>query len=298
MSNNTITRRQLIKNTATFAIGSAIYLNSPVELWGQTKGAKTRVVLIRDERLPGYGIAPNPEIVKEMLNKAVCALLDEKDTASAWKKIIKPSDIVGIKTNVWKNLATPAELENAIKDEVLNAGVASENIAISDRQVRSMDVFKNSTALINVRPMRTHAWSGVGSLIKNYIMFAAKPPEYHDDSCANLATLWDLPEVKGKTRLNILVMFTPQFQSVGPHSFSPDYVWEYKGLLVGLDPVAVDSVGLRIINAKRNQYFKEERPLNPPAKHIELADTEYKLGTADPKKIELIKLGWDKGLLI
>jgi len=33
--------------------------------------------------------------------------------------------------------------------------------------------------------------------------------------------------------------------------------------------------------------------LNPPAKHIALADTRYHLGTADPKKIELVKLGWD-----
>ncbi|MGV8137880.1 MAG: hypothetical protein AB2L20_21945 [Mangrovibacterium sp.] len=129
-------------------------------------------------------------------------------------------------------------------------------------------------------------------------MFAEKPSELHPDSCADLASVWNLPNVKGKTRLNILVMFTPQFSSVGPHSFSADYVWSYKGLLIGFDPVAVDSVGLRIIQAKRNDYFKEDRPLNPPAKHIEIADTRHHLGTADPAKIELIKLGWEKELLV
>jgi hypothetical protein len=158
--------------------------------------------------------------------------------------------------------------------------------------------FQKATALINVRPMRAHAWSGVGTLLKNYIMFAERPSAYHADSCADLATLWQLPMVKGKTRLNILVMYTPQFHCVGPHSFSADYVWEYKGMLVGLDPVAVDSVGLRIIQAKRNEYFKEERPLNPPAKHIELADTRHHLGIADPAKIELIKIGWDKDTFV
>lgn len=293
-----ITRRDLLKNTTTFAVGTALYLNSPVNIWGQSKIAKTRVVLIRDEGLPTYGVNPDPVLVKNMLNKALCTLLDEKDAGSAWKKIIKPTDIVGIKTNVWKNLPTPPELENTIKDELLNAGVSPENIAISDRNVRRDIIFQKATALINTRPMRTHAWSGVGTLLKNYIMFAQSPPEYHPDSCADLAKLWELPEVKGKTRLNILVMFTPQFQSVGPHSFSADYVWDYKGMLVGFDPVAVDSVGLRIIQAKRNEYFKEDRPLNPPAKHIELADTRHHLGTADPNKIELIKLGWEKDCLV
>jgi hypothetical protein len=83
MENKKITRRDLLKNTATFAIGSALYLNNPIELLGNSKIAKTRVVLIRDEKLPGYGVNPDPTLVKEMLNKALCSLLDEKDAAAA-----------------------------------------------------------------------------------------------------------------------------------------------------------------------------------------------------------------------
>ena len=298
MNGQKITRRDLLKNSATLAIGGAIYLNTPALLKAQIPQTKTRVVLIRDERLPEYGIDPDARLVKSMLDQALCALVDEEEPSAAWEKIIHPSDIVGIKTNVWKELHTPLELEDAIKDGVLGAGVKAGNISVSDRGVRSDPVFQNATALINTRPMRAHAWAGVGSLIKNYIMFSGKPSDYHPDSCADLAKLWELPHVKGKTRLNILVMFTPQFQSVGPHSFSTDYVWAYKGLLAGFDPVAVDSVGLRIIQAKRNEYFKENRPLNPPAKHIALADTRHHLGTADPLKIELVKLGWEKDRLI
>ena len=44
-------------------------------------------------------------------------------------------------------------------------------------------------------------------------------------------------------RLNILVMLTPQFHGVGPHSFSSRFTWPYGGLLVGTDPVAVDATG-------------------------------------------------------
>jgi hypothetical protein len=69
-------------------------------------------------------------------------------------------------------------------------------------------------------------------------------------------------------------------------------------MLVGFDPVAVDSVGLRILQAKRREYFGQDQPLNPPAKHILLADTRHHLGTADPDKIELVKMGWKEDLLL
>ncbi len=129
-------------------------------------------------------------------------------------------------------------------------------------------------------------------------MFVPDPSEYHDDSCARLATIWENPLVKGKTRLNVLVMLTPQFHGVGPHNFNPTYVWPYYGMLVGFDPVAVDATGLRIIEAKRRDFFAEDRPLNPPAKHILAADTRYHLGTADPAGIEVIKIGDDRDALI
>ncbi|MFH1755459.1 MAG: hypothetical protein ABIA59_07120, partial [Candidatus Latescibacterota bacterium] len=111
-------------------------------------------------------------------------------------------------------------------------------------------------------------------------------------------TIWNLPIVKDKTRLNILVMLTPQFHNIGPHTYNPKYSWAYHGLLVGFDPVAVDATGVRILQAKRKEFFGEDRPLNPPAKHIFLADTRHHLGTADPNKIELLKLGWKDGAFI
>jgi hypothetical protein len=225
-------------------------------------------------------------------------LFDTKDATSAWKKIIKPDDVVGIKTNEGSPLRTPAEIERAIKKGVMGAGVLEENISINDRGVLRDPIFKKATALINTRPMKTHYWSGVGTLLKNYIMFVERPSDYHPDSCADLAAIWKLPHVKGKTRLNVLVMLTPLFHSVGPHGFSNEYVWQYKGIIVGVDPVACDAVGLKIIEAKRKEYFGEDRPLNPPAKHIELADTRHHLGTADINKIDLIKIGFKEGILI
>lgn len=291
------TRREFLKTTSSAAIASALFLNSPDKLFADAE-EKTRVVLIRNKDVLDELNKPNKDILRQMLDASVSALVGEKDVTKSWSQLVKPEDIVGIKTNVWRFLRTPPELEEIIKERIIGAGVPEKKIGVEDWYVRQKPNFKNATALINVRPMRAHHWSGVGSLLKNYIMFVEKPDSYHGDSCADLAEIWKLPAVEGKTRLNILVMLTPQFHNIGPHNFNPKYVWPYNGLLVGFDPVAVDATGVRILQMKRKEFFGEDRPLNPPAKHIFLADTRHHLGTADPGKIELIKLGWEDGAFI
>jgi hypothetical protein len=264
---------------------------------GPLPGA-TRVVLIRDEKAVGENRMINAEAVQRMLDDAIGALFGEKSPAAAWKRIVTPADTVGIKTNTWNLLPTGKEVEEAIKRRVLEAGVPPEKIAIADRGVLNNPVFQNATVLINARPARVHYWSGMGSCIKNYIQFVPKPSDYHNDACADLATIWNLPLVKGKTKLNILVMLTPLFHNIGPRGFSETYLWPYRGLVVGQDVVAVDATGYRIIQAKRLKDFGEEKPLETSAHHIMLADTRHKLGTSDPNRIELIKLGWTDDILI
>jgi hypothetical protein len=291
------TRREFLKDTSTAALAGTLYLSTPVRVFGRSS-TNSRVVLVRHKEVVDNYNKPSEKVVQQMLDEAVAALLDIRDPVQAWTKLVKPTDVVGIKSNEWRPIDTPPELERAIKKRVEGAGVPAKNIGINDRGVRKDPLFINSTALINVRPLRTHHWSGVGSLIKNYITFTEDPSDYHPDTCADLASIWELPQVKGKTRLNILVLFAPLFHGIGPHHFSPKYTWAYKGMLVGLDPVAVDSTGVRILQAKRRDYFGEDRPLNPPPKHIFLADTRYGLGTANPEHIELITLGWKKDLLL
>lgn len=298
MKSKTITRRTLIKRSAFAAIGSSLFFSAPFKLFGRNASEETsKVILIRNKEVLKDG-KPDGNVLEQMMDKAVLALTGKESVEEAWASILKPEDTLGIKTNVWNHLRTPEELEAILAKKAMGVGIPENKIAADDRGVLRNSIFQNATALINVRPMRTHAWSGVGSLLKNYIMFSPKPSSYHPDSCADLAKLWELPEVAGKTRLNILVMLTPLFHGVGPHHFNKAFTWEYNGLLVGFDPVAVDATGLRILQAKRTAYFKEETPLNPPAKHILLADTRHGLGTADPGRIDLVRIGDDTDSLI
>jgi hypothetical protein len=288
-----ISRRQFIIGASAAVLSTRLRLSGQ-ETTAPIKSGKSRVVLVRDLNVLDENGNPKYAVVQEMLDSGIKALTGRPDPQSAWKTIIKPDDIVGLKNNRWPFLRTTAEVENSIKKRIMEVGVKEADISVDDLGVLQNPVFQKATALINARPMRSHHWAGVGSLIKNYIMFIPEPITIHPDSCADLASIWDLPVVKGKTRLNVLVMFTPQFHSFGPHSFNPKYVWKYYGLMLGFDPVAVDATGLRIIEAIRREYFGEERPLNPPAKHIAIADSKYHLGTADPQKIELVKIGYDK----
>ncbi len=295
-----ITRRDFLKVASAAPIAGALVpalKGGPGAGVGASEG-KVRVVLVRDPSPLGSGGAPPADVVQRMLDDGLKALLGETDIAKAWKTLIKPGDTVGIKTNVWRYIPTPTEVEQALKKRVLEAGVPEDRIGIDDRGVLRNPIFQNATALINARPMHSHHWSGVGSLIKNYIMFVPQPADYHGDTCADLATLWELPAVKGKTRLNVLVMFTPLFHGVGPHHYAKEYTWDYKGLILSLDPVAADATGLRIIEAKRKEHFGDDRPLQMSPHHIRLADTRHHLGTSDPARIELVRIGWSEGVLV
>lgn len=298
MSKRIITRRQLLKEISLVTAGSALLMNFPLKSFAQKATDKSRVILIRNKDLIDDAGVLNASVMQDMLDEAICLLTGEKEVQKAWGNITKPEDIVGIKTNQWQYLSTPKELEQAIQKRVIGTGVKEVNISIDDRGVLKNPVFQKATALINSRPMRAHYWAGVGSLLKNYIMFAEHPSDYHPDTCADLAKIWKLPVVEGKTKLNVLVMITPLFHGTGPNAYSKEYTWSYKGLIVGFDPVACDSVGLRIIQAKRLGYFGEDRPINPPAHHISLADTRHHLGNANPDNIELIKSGWQEGILL
>ena len=177
-------------------------------------------------------------------------------------------------------------------------GVAEKNIDIDDRGVLNNPIFLNATALVNVRPLRTHHWAGVGTCLKNYIQFVPNRPDYHEEGCSPLGKIWTYPIVKGKTRLNILSVLTPQFYGRGANFFDKRYVWPYRGLILGTDPVAVDAIGAHLLQAKRIASFGEDKALDVPPIHIMVADKKYHLGVSDLSRIQLIKLGWMEEVLI
>jgi Domain of unknown function (DUF362) len=295
MKDKIITRRDFLRVAAGTAMAATLGSGIP----GEARAEPTaKVVLIRNAGVLGPQDKVQGEILQSMLDEAVKNLLGTHEPMEAWQKLFKRSDVVGIKSNAWNRLPTPKELETAIKRRLLDVGVPEKNISIDDRGVLNNPIFLNSSALVNARPLRTHHWSGVGTCLKNYIQFVPDPPSYHDEGCSPLGKIWTYPIVKGKTRLNILSCLTPQFYGRGANFFDRRYVWPYKGLIVGTDPVAVDAIGAHLLQAKRIGFFGEDRALDVPPVHIVAADKKYHLGVSDLSRIQLVKLGWVEEVLI
>jgi len=231
-----------------------------------------------------------------MLDQGIRELFGVKQPADGLRALLGNARPVGIKTNVWKYLATPPEVERALVKRIAEIGIPAGSVVVDDRGARTTLV--PCRALVNARPLRTHHWAGVGGCIKNPIMFAEEPSVYHPDMCADLATLWQLPSIKDRIKLNVLVALTPQFFTKGPHHFDPRYVWRYNGIFLSTDPVAVDTLGVKLLEAQRRIYFGEDRPLTELAKHVRLAGERHKLGVSDPSRIDFVKVGWDKDILL
>jgi hypothetical protein len=291
----TITRRDFLKGTAGFLLAPTAITSVPRSARAQ---AKTKVVVIRNVDVLGSHSEIKRDVLQTMLDEAVCSLTGKKEAPAAWQSLFVKTDVVGIKTNVWHYLPTPKELEGAIHQRLVDVGIPTANISIDDRGVLDNPVFKKATSLVNVRPARTHHWSGVGSCLKNYIMFVRNPSAYHDEGCSDLGKIWTYPVVQGKTRLNILCAITPQFYGRGAHFFDRRYVWPYKGLIVGTDPVAVDAVGAELLHRKRVAHFGDDRSLDVQPVHISVADKKFKLGISDLSRIEIVKVGWQDEVLL
>ena len=290
----TMTRRDFMRIAGSATIGTAVGVGA-MAAETSPSGKRARVVLVRDERAVAADGKVNGEVIAEMLDCGLSELLGLSDPVECWRRLVKPSEVVGVKTNVWRNLPTPPELEKHIKGRLMEVGLPRSGILIDDRGARR--TLGKCTALVNVRPVRSHHWSGIGGCIKNMIMFSPRPSAYHPDSCANLGGVWSLPPVKGKTRLNILLALTPLFYGRGPHHWDPRYVWPYRGIFVSQDPVAVDALGAHLLQTKRRLELGGERPVTP-TKHIEMAEQRHRLGVSDLKRIDLVKLGWEEDILI
>jgi hypothetical protein len=293
MEEKIFTRRDFLRGAAGAAVATALGCGILGEAQAEPAA---KVVLIRNA-----GVLAQPdkmqEILQSMLDEAVKALLETNEPLEAWGRLIKSSDVVGVKTNEWAKLPTPKALERAIKRRLLDVGVPEKNVDIDDRGVLKNLIFHRATGLVNVRPLRTHRWAGIGSCLKNYIQFDPDRPSFHEDACAALGKIWSYPIVQGKTRLNILSALTPQFYGRGSN-VDTRYVWPYRGLIVGTDPVAVDTVGAYLLQVKRIAFFGEDRALDSLPSHIIVADKKYHLGVSDLNRIQLIKLGWMEEVLI
>ena len=144
------------------------------------------------------------------------------------------------------------------------------------------------TASISLAVLKDHGLAGITAGMKNYFGAIHNPNKYHDSGCdPYVAEVFDAPPVRSRHRLTVLDAMTVQFHR-GP-SFHARWAAKFGGLVFGLDPVAVDSVGWTIIERLRaGSGLPTLETEGRAPKYLATAE-KMGLGHSDPAAIELVE---------
>ena len=287
-----LTRRDFIRGTvgATLAVST---MGLPWAFGGEKAVRSSLVTIVRDKNVMNLRFKVDSNILQAMLDKTVLQVTGKGTVREAWANLVTPNDVVGLVTTPRVNV-THEELVDLVKASLMREiGIPETNIIMAQGGKRRPG---RCTALISMPALKGHWLTGIGTVIKNYIMFSGRPSSYHEERSAKLGEIWLIPEVKGKTRLVLVDAIHPLCDK-GPQS-DPRYKWAYNGLIAGTDPVAVETVCLKILTEKRHALRGEPWPITPPPICVEAADKAYGLGTSQWEEIKIAHFGWDEDLML
>lgn len=151
---------------------------------------------------------------------------------------------------------------------------------------------RQCTSIVNAPVLKDHNIAGITLSLKNYFGVIENPNKFHGSNCnPYVADLNMLPLIKEKNKLIICDAIKILFDG-GPTDCKPKYTWNYNGIIVGTDPVAIDQIGMMLIEEKRaSEGLSPLAAVGRPVKYIAVAaDPEHKLGINDPEKIKVIEL--------
>jgi uncharacterized protein (DUF362 family) len=171
------------------------------------------------------------------------------------------------------------------------------------RSYASRFITSEVNKLINLAVLKDHQSAGVTLCLKNLSHgsvnnVARSHATVSMNTCgAFIPAVVSMPVIRNKVVLNILDGVKGLYHG-GP-SGRPQFVWEHKTLYFGTDPVALDHVGLKVIDEKRVSVGMKRTIDDTPDKfdtfvhkqpeHIEIAGA-MGLGEWDEKKIDVKKI--------
>lgn len=150
-------------------VGAAV--SAPPTVSSAAEGDKSLVAIVRNEKVLDASNKVDAAILKKMLDDLVMAVTGESSGAAAWKKLVKPTDTVGLVSTPAMN-KTHQELIDAVAEAVKAAGVPADKV-ISTRP--KPPELATCTALISMPGLKAHALTGLGTVLKNYITYGPTP---------------------------------------------------------------------------------------------------------------------------
>lgn len=320
-------RREFIKTSALSALSLSTmgFCRS-----GSTgKPGFSTVVISKEDKMINSELSIDSSYLAKALDKAVQYLYNTDYPVTAWKNIVKPGEVIGLKVNcLSKRGITHIELVRAIIERLKEAGVKENDIIIWDRLNMDLDdagyqintskngircfgndvtgfeydleVFGSAGSrlskiltqicdgIINIPVLKDHSIAGITSALKNMFGSIHNPNKYHlNTGNPYIADVNAFPSIRKKIRLHICDAIEIQYHG-GP-SFMPQWRTNYGGLIVSKDPVALDTIGLDIIESKRKEFgFGKLSAENRAPLYIRTAsDVNHQLGISDKKSIKV-----------
>ena len=283
------TRRVFLgRSAALLAAGACSYEGSGLSLAASTP--PSRLVIARDPNLKATPAGLDTARLESCLDRAMQALYDCDTPLEAWRKVVHPGEVVGLKVNclAGRGNSTRPELVNAICERLRQAGI--QDIVIWDRLNSDLEsagfrvaergsglrCFGNDTlgyedelavfgsvgslisktltevcdAVINLPVLKDHGIAGVTIALKSLFGAIHNPNKYH----MNVGNPYvaDVYVLPPiRQKVRLHICDATTAQYEGGPSFMPHWTWPYNGLLVGHDPVALDYTGWQIIEKKR-----------------------------------------------
>ncbi len=186
-------------------------------------------------------------------------------------------------------------------DGVLYTGVngdwEEEPTAIHDCKGRLAKILtRKITAMVNVPILKTHSLAGVTCSLKNHYGSFHNPGAAHGGRSGRkehggmcdpyIAEVNALPAIREKTRLIVADALRP-VGNRGPQ-VRPRHTFDEKAIMASLDPVALDTVGMTMLDAWR---AKQNMPsLEETGSAVSIATAAKKgLGVGDMSRIEIVE---------
>ena len=320
-----LSRREFLEVLAAGAVASVAGVGAartfaadpaaPAEAGAPAPPPRSRVVLVRHAEVLIREYRVNPPVIRQMLDRAVVELTGRAEEKAAWQTLGRADDFVVIKHNSMgrPTLHSHTELNEAVAARLAAyAGCDPKKVLAVDRTVPGpfgelSDAFAlpsrglktrlrrlytdAATAIVNVSVLKTHWGDGMSGPLKNHLGSVNNPASFHGwapgQMARSLPELNALAPLRTKTRLCILDAVRPLY--AGGPADDEQYRWDYRGLIVGADPVAVTAVGMRILEARRAEAQGKEWPLSAAREMVAYAQ-QINLGNADPLRVDLVEV--------
>jgi uncharacterized protein (DUF362 family) len=275
-------RAQTIRQLVDLALSTVAGRKTPEEAW-KSLFVPSDVVVVKVNCMAGL-LAPSPDVIAAIVEGLKTAGVDP-DHVTIFDK--EDRDLLGAGYTL--NTTPPGPLCFGTVGGPTGPGYNPRFVTRGSATFRLSNIVEEkTTAIINVPVVKDHIFAGITGALKNHFGTIHNPEDFHYlNNCSPAVAEVNLaPSLKAKQRLIIGDALHVQYEG-GP-SYQADRVHDYWGIFAGLDPVAIDSQLLILIDTLRQQNgLPPIKDTDRPCRYIEAA-AEREIGTCNPADTELI----------